>query len=146
MMIQPHLPEPSVDHQAIHQFCDVVFGYLDGLVPIRLLSEAGTPDQKPQLDFPNAAAVADRLIQCSCDAAKSQRGVFVVPGTVALAGSAKAGDIRQTGVVLVDLDHGDIAAKRDHLARHLGAPSLEVASGVIADDGQPKLHLYWRLT
>ncbi|MEJ8570764.1 phage/plasmid primase, P4 family [Microbaculum marinum] len=51
----------------------------------------------------------------------------------------------QTGVILVDLDHGDIAAKRDHLVRHLGHPSLEVASGGITDDGQAKRHLYWRL-
>jgi putative DNA primase/helicase len=49
-------------------------------------------------------------------------------------------------VVLVDLDHGDIAAKREHLVRHLGEPSLEVESGGVTAEGQLKRHLYWRLT
>lgn len=137
--------ESVVEAQSIRRYCDIVFGYLDGLVPIRLLPEAGTPDQQPRLEFPTKEALADRLIAIAPDAADRQRGVFVVPGSVISAGSAKAKDIAQTGVVLVDLDHGDIPAKRNHLVRHLGLPSLEVASGGITDDGQVKLHLYWRL-
>ena len=61
-------------------------------------------------------------------------------------GRAGARDIVQLTTVLVDLDHGDIEAKRAHLVDHLGAPSLEVASGGITDEGQAKRHLYWRLT
>lgn len=49
-------------------------------------------------------------------------------------------------MVLVDLDHGDIAAKRDHLIRHIGPATMEVASGGVTPEGQRKLHLYWRLT
>jgi putative DNA primase/helicase len=44
------------------------------------------------------------------------------------------------------LDHGDIAAKREHLVHHLGLPSLEVMSGGVTLEGQHKLHLYWKLT
>lgn len=135
-----------VEPQSIRTYCDVLFGYLDGFVPIRLLSESGTPNQKPRLEFPNTAVAADRLNALATEAAERQRGVFVVPGTVASPGSAKARDVVQTGVILVDLDHGDISAKFDHLVRHLGLPSLEVASGGTTDDGHAKLHLYWRLT
>ncbi len=72
--------------------------------------------------------------------------LFVAPGTVESPEDARAESIVQTQVVLVDLDHGDIAAKRDHLVRHIGVPTLEVASGGVAANGQRKLHLYWRLT
>ena len=72
--------------------------------------------------------------------------LYAVPGTVATPGEAKADDIVQTQVVVIDLDHGDIVAKRDHLVHYLGNPSLEVDSGGITAEGQPKRHLYWRLT
>ena len=72
--------------------------------------------------------------------------LFVIPGTVLNPGEAKAADVVQTQVVLVDLDAGDIAAKREHLARYLGDPTLEVASGGVTPEGQRKLHLYWKLT
>lgn len=144
-LLEPQV-DPQVDPLAVRIHCDLLFGRLGGLVPVRLLAEAGTPDQKPRLEFPDATEVADRLVAVATEAAEQQRGVFVVPGTVAAPGSAKAKDIAQTGVVLVDLDHGDIRARRDHLVRHLGSPSLEVASGGTTEDGQDKLHLYWRLT
>lgn len=137
---------PRIDAVAIRTYCDVVFGYLDGLVPIRALSETGTPSQTPHLEFPSTGQVAHRLIAIAPRAAEKQRGVYVVPGTVRTAGSAKAADIFQTGVMLVDLDTGDIAAARDHLVQHLGKPTLEVASGGVTEAGQKKLHLYWRLT
>jgi putative DNA primase/helicase len=44
------------------------------------------------------------------------------------------------------LDRGDIAAKRAHLIKWLGPPTLEVESGGITEGGQKKLHLYWKLT
>ena len=138
--------DPMVEPQSIRRYCDVLFGYLEGLVPIRLLPEAGTPYQKPLLEFPDTSVAGDRLIALASEAAERQRGVFVVPGTVASPGSAKARDVVQTGVVLVDLDQGDIIAKSDHLVRHLGPPSLEVASGGTTNEGQRKVHLYWRLT
>ena len=69
-----------------------------------------------------------------------------MPGTSTLPGRAGARDIVQLTTVLVDLDQGDIEGKRAQLVDHLGAPSLEVASGGITDEGQTKRHLYWRLT
>ncbi len=147
MTAHPHHADvPPIDVEAINTYCDVVFGYLDGYVPIRVLSETGTPNQTPHVEFQEVSGIADRLIRIAPRAAKTLRGLYVVPGTVRAAGSAKAHDVTQTGVVLVDLDAGAIEAARDHLIRHLGPATLEVASGGVTDSGQIKLHLYWKLT
>lgn len=137
---------PAIDPNAIDRFVDVVFGYLDGYAPIRALSETGTPDQKPVSRFPRVSDLADILKRLSPDAALKSRGVYVVPGTVAAPGSAKAEDVISTGVVLIDLDEGDILAARDHLVLCLGLPTMEIASGGRTSAGQDKLHLYWKLT
>src|SRR5262249_57053629 len=79
-------------------------------------------------------------------AAEAGMALYVVPGTVAAPGEARAEHVVQTQVVLVDIDHGDIAAKRAHLVRHLREPTLEVASGGMTPEGQRKRHLYWQLT
>jgi putative DNA primase/helicase len=80
--------------------------------------------------------------------AAAQKGLalYVVAGTVSGPGKAKAGDVIAIETVLVDLDHGDVSAKREHLVKHLGPPSLEVASGGVTAEGQERLHLYWKLT
>ena len=62
------------------------------------------------------------------------------------AGRGKAAEINETAVVLVDLDEGDIEAKLAHLARYLGEPTLEIASGGVTSEGQRKRHLYWGLS
>lgn len=48
-------------------------------------------------------------------------------------------------MIVVDLDKGDIDAKRAHAVRHLGKPSLAISSGGITEAGGRKCHLYWRL-
>ena len=146
MDISPEAPsQPSTDSSMITAYCNMVFGYLDGLVPIRLIGETGTPDRAPQMQFVPVAEIAPRLIAIAPRAAADHRAVFIVPGTVRTAGSAKAEDIVETGVLLIDLDSGDIAAAREHLLRYVGNPSMEVASGGKTPEGQPKAHLYWRL-
>ncbi len=142
-----HIPDMvEIDAVAIRTYCQTVFGYLDGLVPVRYLAEKGTPSQAPAQAFVEPGALAEQLIAAAKKAADTSRAVFVVPATVRKAGSARADDIHQTGVVLVDLDSGDIAAARAQLTRHLGRPTLEIASGGVTVEGQQKLHLYWRLT
>lgn len=138
--------ETLIDSEAIHAWCNIVFGYVEGLVPVRLISEKGTPEQKPVSDFVTVAELAERLAKVSAKAARDRRAVFVVPGTVEVRGRARADDIRQTCVIVADLDEGDIDAKRDHLVRHVGVPSLEVFSGGKTEQGQLKRHLFWRLT
>lgn len=139
----PVRPDPEM----IATYADVVFGYCENLVPVRALAEKGAVDAPPHTPFLETDAdFARKLVNQADWAADAGMALFVVPGTVAEPGAARAEHVVQTQVVLVDIDHGNIKAKRDHLARHLGAPTLEVASGGVTPEGQPKLHLYWRLT
>ena len=141
-------PEDVVpDAKMIAIYADVVFGYCEGWVPVRALAEKGAGDSPPHVPFIEAdARLAAKLALQATWANDAGMALFVAPGTVAAPGDARAESIVQTQVVLVDLDHGDIVAKRDHLVQHLGSPTLEVASGGVTAEGQRKLHLYWRLT
>ena len=139
----PIKPDPAM----IALYADVVFGYCENWVPVRALPEKGAADRPPHTPFMEAdGSLAAKLAVQAQWAADAGMALFVVPGTVEAPGEASAEHVKQTQVVLVDIDHGDIAAKREHLVRHLGAPTLEVASGGITAEGQRKLHLYWRLT
>lgn len=149
-MTTPYFPSPDLpapDPEAIATFLNVIFDYTTGYVPVRLLTEKGQPSDAPWSAFP---PVDDRLATViageAVRAANTRRGVFVVPGTVARPGSAKAADIIETGVLLIDIDEGDITVKRHHLCQYLGPPTLEVASGGRTAEGQEKRHLYWRLS
>ncbi len=144
-MLQPQRIHP--DHAMVACFADVVFGYSDGLAPVRALAEKGAPEAPSHTPFLAAdGELAAKLALQAEWAASAGMALFVVPGTVLSATDARADSVVQTQVVLVDLDHGDITAKRDHLVQHLGPPTLEVASGGVTDAGEAKRHLYWRLT
>ena len=137
------VPDPAM----IATYTDVVFGYCDHLAPVRALAEKGSADAPPHTPFlPTEEDLAGRLAQQAEWAASAGMALFVVPGTVATPVDARAEHIVQTQVVLVDLDHGDIDAKRAHLERYLGKATLVVASGGVTAEGIRKLHLYWRLT
>ena len=147
-MMAPDIVPPVIpDAVAIAAFAEVVFGYCEGWVPVRALAEKGASDRPPHTPFLEADQdLASKLAVQADWASEAGMAFYVVPGTVMAPGEAKAEDVVQTQVVLVDLDHGDIAAKRDHLLGHLGIPTLEVASGGVTPEGQRKLHLYWQLT
>jgi hypothetical protein len=129
-------------------FLDVVFGYCEGWIPFRGFIDKGQGFAgRPHTIWVEAdAAVAEKAINFAAWAAREGAAFYVVPGTVAESGRAKAADIRQMQTVVVDLDAGDIAAKLDHLLIHLGAPTLIVESGGRTPEGLDKLHVWWRLT
>lgn len=143
----PEAPTVAPDHGMISVFADVVFSYCEGFAPVRALAEKGAPDAPPHTPFVAADHDLGAKLAMQADwAAGAGMALFVAPGTVAAPADARAESIAQTQVVLLDLDHGDIAAKRDHVVRHIGPPTLEVASGGVTAEGQRKLHLHWRLT
>ena len=138
--------EPDPEQIAI--FLDVVFGYCDGWVPLRGFVDKGQGiDGRPHNAW---IEIDDSLLEKSVAfagwAAREGAAFYVVPGTVAETGKAKAADVLQMQTVLVDLDAGDIVAKLDHLIRHLGEPTLLVESGGRTPDGLDKLHVWWRLS
>lgn len=137
--------EPDPDQ--IAQFMKVVFGYCDGLIPVRSFIDKGQGiDGRPHNIWVEAnAGVAEKMATFATWASREGAAVYVIPGTVAAPGQAKAAEILQMQAVVVDIDSGDIAAKRAHLERHLGTPTMVVESGGITPEGQRKAHVWWKL-
>jgi hypothetical protein len=135
------------DPNQIRQFMEVVFGYCDGLIPVRSFIDKGQGfDGRPHNIWIEAdSAVADKMATFANWAGREGAAVYVIPGTVAAKGQAKAADILQMQTVVVDIDTGDIAAKRAHLERHLGSPTMVVESGGVTLEGQRKAHIWWKL-
>lgn len=136
------------DPLQIAQFMDVVFGYSDGLIPVRSFIDKGQGiDGRPHNIWIDAdSTAAEKMATFAAWASREGAAVYVIPGTVAAPGQAKAAEILQMQAVVVDIDNGDIAAKRAHLERHLGLPSMVVESGGITLEGQRKCHVWWKLS
>lgn len=137
-------PDPA----QIASFMQVVFGYCDGLIPVRSFIDKGQGiDGRPHNIWLEAnEATPDKMATFANWASREGAAVYVIPGTVSEAGQAKAADVSQMQALVVDLDTGDIAAKRAHLEAHLGAPTMVVRSGGITPEGQQKCHVWWKLT
>ena len=138
----------AVDLAAITTFLQVVFGYCDGLVPVRGFVDQGQGlETKPHNIWIPADGNAPELLATYASwAAREGSAVYVIPGTVAEHGQARSEHVLQMQTLVVDLDAGDIEAKLAHLVRHLGVPTLLVESGGRTTEGQAKLHVWWRLT
>jgi len=136
------------DPEQIAQFMQVVFGYCDGLIPVRSFIDKGQGiDGRPHNIWLEAdQAAPEKMATFATWASREGAAVYVIPGTVAVPGQAKAAEILHMQTVVVDLDTGDIAAKRAHLERHLGAPTMVVESGGVTPEGQRKAHIWWTLT
>jgi hypothetical protein len=146
-IIDPADIEPDVEQLKI--FLDVVFSYCEGLIPVRGFVDKGQNlDDRPNNNIWIEADkhAIDKLVTFVNWAWREGSAVYVVPGTVAATGQAKAEEVIQMQTVVVDLDDGNIAAKYEHLVDHLGLPTLVVESGGRTKEGQPKLHVWWKLT
>ncbi len=137
---------PQIDFDAIQTYCEVLFGYLDGYAPVRFIGEKGTTNSSVIQHFYSPSELAAKICRAAPQAAAKQAAIYVVPCSVSQTTSAKAEDIVATSVLVVDIDDGDTDAKREHLVRHLGPPSMIVASGGVTEEGRTKYHLYWRLS
>jgi len=125
------------DRAMIGIFAKVLFNSCEGWVAVREFPEKGGTNGAPNTPFFAVGSdLAGNLAAEADVAAKTGRALYVVAGAVSAPGKAKAGDVVAMQVVLVDLDHGDIATKRQHLVLHLGPPSLEVSSGGFTAEGQ----------
>ena len=146
--LQPDAFDPDPDADQIAVFLETVFGYSDGWIPVRGFVDKGQGfDGRPHNIWIEAGATArEKVVTFAAWAAREGAAVYVIPGTVAASGQAKAADVRQMQTIVVDLDAGDIGTKLDHLVRHLGDPTLVVESGGRTAEGASKLHIWWRLT
>lgn len=129
-------------------FLDVVFGYCEGLIPVRGFVDKGQGrDGKPNNIWIDADVSAfDKLKTFATWAWREGAALYVIPGTVAAQGQARAHEVIQMQAIVVDLDAGDILSKLAHLVHHLGTPTLVVESGGRTPEGAIKLHVWWKLT
>ena len=128
---RPDITMVQPDPAMIALYADVVFGYCEGWVPVRALAEKGARRRRRRTRRSSRrTASSPRAWRCrpAGRPTPAWRSSWC-PARSRTPGEARAEHVAQTQVVLVDLDHGDIAAKRAHLLRHLGTPTLEVASG-----------------
>ena len=137
-------PDPA----QITVFLEVVFSWCEGLIPVRGFVDKGQGrDGRPHNIWIEAdAAAGDKLATFAAWAWREGAAVYVIPGTVAEPGQARAAEVLQMQAVVVDLDAGDIPAKLAHVTRHLGTPTLIVESGGRTPEGAAKLHVWWKLT
>ncbi|MCK8787247.1 AAA family ATPase [Roseomonas sp. NAR14] len=144
----PGAGKVAIDLAAIATFLEVVFGYCDGLIPVRGFVDQGQGiESRPHnIWVPADRHATESLGAYATWAAREGTAVYVIPGTVAEHGQARAEHIQQMQAVVVDLDAGNIEAKLGHLVRHLGPPTLLVESGGRTVEGAAKLHVWWRLT
>ncbi len=139
---------PTIDPGAIATFLEVVFGYCDGLIPVRGFVDQGQGiDTRPHnIWIPADDSAPELLGTYAAWAAREGTAVYVIPGTVAEHGQARAEHVLQMQAMVVDLDAGDVEAKLAHLSHYLGPPTLVVESGGRTIEGAAKLHAWWRLT
>ncbi len=137
-------PDPA----QIAVFLEVVFSWCEGLIPVRGFVDKGQGrDGKPHNIWIEAdATAAEKLATFAAWAWREGAAVYVIPGTVAEQGQARAADVLQMQAVVVDLDAGDIPAKLAISSSHLGPPTLLVESGGRTPEGAAKLHAWWQLT
>ncbi len=136
------------DPVQIATFLDVVFGWCEGQIPVRGFVDMGQGKEgRPHNVWMDADATAPgKLVTFANWAWREGAAVYVIPGTVAGAGQAKAAEVLQMQALVVDLDAGDIPAKLAHLLRHLGQPTLIIESGGRTSEGASKLHVWWKMT
>ena len=137
-------PDP---HQ-IAVFLDTVYSWCEGLIPLRGFVDKGQGrDGKPHNIWISADDTApEKLATFAAWANREGAAVYVIPGTVAEQGQARAADVLQMQAIIVDLDAGDIPAKLEHVTRYLGTPTLVIESGGRTPEGAAKLHVWWKLT
>jgi hypothetical protein len=142
----PGSSSSQIDRSAIEHFANIVFGYCQGFVPVRLLPEKNDTGQPNFLWLSTGEKLGAKLAYAAEVAATKGLACYVIPGVVGAHGHAKASHVVAMQTICVDIDTGDIAAKLKHLTDHLGPPSLVVESGGVTPEGQAKLHAYWKLT
>ncbi len=138
-----------IDEQMVEKYMDMLFEYCDGgYVALRGFPDKGGQDTSQNLPFykVDEENIHDLCIKFVKEQFECHGAAYVVPCTFKEKGNAKNENVSETQVILVDIDDGEIQRKYEHLRRHLGEPTLIVQSGGVTNEGEKKLHLYWKLS
>ena len=126
----------------------VVFGYLDGLIPLRSFAEKGNSSNKPPTNIWIKADdfMVSKALNFANAANQRQTAFYVIPAIVDQYGQASSKSVKQMQVLLIDIDDGDIEGKLLLLEQTLGQATMIIESGGVTCEGLAKLHVYWQLT
>lgn len=151
-------PRELVDLDQIGRYVETVFSGApsDGslAVNLRLIGEKGSDKEGKFIRnwfraYNGAEDLTGWIHDAAIEFADQDVGIFVIPGFVSTSAiednRATAKHIDSFMSVCIDIDQGDPDEAVETLTEELGAPTLEVWSGGVTEDGQPKRHLYWRL-
>ncbi|MDF3604736.1 hypothetical protein PE067_00330 [Paracoccus sp. DMF-8] len=129
---------PAVDPAQIALFLDVVFSWCDGLIPLRGLPDKGvTPPSPSDLRWlPADGGAAATIAGCAEAAAPIGRAIYVIPGTVAQRGEARAEHVVQMQALVVDLDEGDMVFGSE--------AQVDPESGEVLSTGKPVVASHYK--
>ena len=145
-----------VDADQTRRYLDGLFRYVDwqvdaGVVSMLGIGEKGTPKEGvfKERQFVAAGAV-NAVVGHLKRWAQWHVAAFLVPAVLhasaQAAGDVTADKIAAMTALLVDLDSGDTEAALAYAAKRVGNRRWWWRPAGVTDSGQPKLHVYWRLT
>lgn len=144
-----------VDGAQMTRFIETLFRHVDWqgeVVSLLGIGEKGTAQEGVLRDrqFVAGATADTAAYDHARRWASWHGGCFIVPAVVkpsaVIARDVTLDKVAALTAIVLDLDGGDIDAKRAHATAALGYPSIVVASGGKTAEGLDKLHLYWLLS
>ena len=128
-------------------YLNIVFGYCDeGWIALRSFPEKNKSNRPHNIWVKNNDSALDKIINFAKWTDDNGYGCYCIPCLMYDNEKAKSEDVVQSGVLLIDIDSGDINKKLKYASTHIGLPSLVVKSGGVTDEGQDKIHAYWKLS
>jgi hypothetical protein len=144
-----------VDVPSIRAYSDMLFGDVDEdfIVALREIGEPGTPQAgKVMRNFfvdPANGALAQAIIDRAVYNAQRHIATFITPALIRReAWHGKVGDDAIMGftTACIDIDKGNTLSVLAWAESAIGPATMVVHSGGMTDEGNPKLHAYWRLS
>lgn len=138
-------------------YLSMIFDYVENgtCIALRGTGEKGTTGEGGFVEAVIAPAIAsqfdvDRIFGHVQRWSQFGRASFLVPAAIDMMAledkKATEDRILAFTTILVDIDTGDTKAKLAHAVKYLDRPTMIVHSGGTTDEGNPKIHAYWRFT
>lgn len=148
---------PLVVESDIRDYLELLFSRVhwkpSHFICLRGIGEKGTAKEgrhqedlwaQPALyEFPDEQ-LGDMAVRAATTWGQHHVAAFIVPAVLKEA-RGRSDAVELFTALVVDLDSGDTNAKGAWLAQNIGTPTMVVSSGGTADNGTPKLHVYYVL-
>ncbi|WPX99961.1 PolA-like exonuclease/polymerase domain protein (plasmid) [Candidatus Megaera polyxenophila] len=118
-------------------------------INIRLLKEKEKPINRFYLlsdIFSNNAETIKKITNLVYNKNLDGYKVCLLPCTLNSKNNATTDKISGSGVIVLDIDSGNIEYKLEKLINHFGVPTFTIKSGGITEEGCSKVHVYYRLS